>query len=48
LREAQALIALGRANEGDAILQDIAHRTWHDAWSGVVYQAKDLLARGKH
>jgi tetratricopeptide (TPR) repeat protein len=48
LREAQALIALGRTSEGDAILKEIAGRRWHDAWSGVVYQAKDLLARGKH
>ncbi len=47
LRKAQALIALGRNAEGDAILHDIAGRTWHDAWMGVVYQAKDLLERGK-
>ncbi len=47
LRKAQALIALGRAAEGDAILDDIAHRTWHEVWSGVVYQAKNLRDRGK-
>jgi predicted Zn-dependent protease len=47
LRKAQALIALGRAQEGDALLQQIATTKWHDMWSGVVYQAKDLLERGK-
>jgi tetratricopeptide (TPR) repeat protein len=47
LREAQALIALGRASEGDAILKEIGSRTWHNAYSGVVYQAKELLLRGK-
>lgn len=25
----------------------IATGTWHDMWSGVVYQAKDLIRRGK-
>jgi hypothetical protein len=48
LREAQALIALGRTGEGDAILKEIAERPWHDAWQGVVWQAKSLLERGKH
>ena len=47
LREAQALIALGRTAEGDAELKDIANRKWHDAWSNVVYQAQELLAREK-
>jgi tetratricopeptide (TPR) repeat protein len=47
LRKAQALIALGRADEGDKILAEIDRRHWHDVWSGVVYQAKDLLQRGK-
>jgi hypothetical protein len=47
LRKAQALIALGRTAEGDALLHDIADHTWHDIWSNVVYQAKDLLARSK-
>jgi len=46
LRKAQALIALGRTAEGDELLRDIATHKWHDMWSGVVYQAKDLLARG--
>ena len=47
LRKAQALIALGRTGEGDALLGEIVHQHWHDVWSNVVYQAQDLLARGK-
>ena len=47
LRKAQALIALGKPAEGDALLRDIAGRRWHDNWQGVVYQAKELLERGK-
>ncbi|CAN5915766.1 hypothetical protein BH11MYX3_BH11MYX3_08920 [soil metagenome] len=47
LRKAQALIALGRTAEGDALLQEIVNRKWHDVWSGVPYQAKSLLERGK-
>jgi tetratricopeptide (TPR) repeat protein len=47
LRKAQALIALGKTQEGDALLQQIATAKWHDMWLGTVYQAKDLLERGK-
>jgi predicted Zn-dependent protease len=47
LRKAQALIALGRTAEGDALLADIAGRTWHERWQSVGNQAKDLLQRGK-
>jgi tetratricopeptide (TPR) repeat protein len=47
LRKAQALIALGRASEGDAVLAEIVHGKWHDVWESVVYQARELLARGK-
>lgn len=47
LRKAQALIALGRTAEGDALLQDIVNHKWHDIWSNVPYQAKYLLERGK-
>ena len=47
LRKAQALIALGRSAEGDALLQEIVSRKWHDMWSNVPYQARDLLERGK-
>ena len=47
LRKAQALIALGRAPEGDALLEQVATGTWHAMWSGVVHQAKNLIERGK-
>ena len=47
IRKAQALIALGRAAEGDAILEQVAKAKWHDIWMGQVYQAKSLLERGK-
>jgi tetratricopeptide (TPR) repeat protein len=47
LRKAQALIALGRTAEGDALLEQITKAKWHDVWQGVVYQAKGLLDRGK-
>ena len=46
VRKAQALIALGRGKDGDAILKDIVGRKWHDKWEGVMYQAHDLLDRG--
>jgi hypothetical protein len=47
LRKAQALIALGRSAEGDALLAEIAHRAWHERWNGVAEQARELLERGK-
>jgi tetratricopeptide (TPR) repeat protein len=47
LRKAQALIALGRDTEGNALLEQIATQRWHEMWSGTVYQAKNLLERGK-
>ncbi|MBA3542288.1 MAG: hypothetical protein H0T79_21915, partial [Deltaproteobacteria bacterium] len=47
LRKAQALIALGRTAEGDALLADITSRTWHDVHSGIVWQARNLIERGK-
>ncbi len=47
IRKAQALIALGRAAEGDAILEQVTKAKWHDIWMGQVYQAKSLLERGK-
>ncbi len=46
LRKAQALIALGRAAEGDALLDEVARGRWHDMWSGVAYQARYLRERG--
>ena len=47
LRKAQALIALGRTAEGDALLAEIANTKWHERWQGIAYQAKDLLQRAK-
>ena len=47
LRKAQALIALGRTEEGDALLAEIAGRRWHERWAWTAQQAKELLARGK-
>lgn len=47
LRKAQALIALGKTAEGDALLQEIVARKWHDIYSNVPYQARYLLERGK-
>jgi len=47
LRKAQALIALGRSAEGDALLAEIAHRRWHEQWSGIAEQAREMLERGK-
>jgi tetratricopeptide (TPR) repeat protein len=47
MRKAQALIAVGRTAEGDALLEEVASRKWHDRWSFVSYQAKELLQRGK-
>jgi tetratricopeptide (TPR) repeat protein len=47
LRKAQALIALGRTAEGDALLHQITSQKWHDMWSSVVYQAQNLIDRGK-
>jgi len=32
MRQAQALIALGRTAEGDAMLTDIVNRKWHVRW----------------
>jgi tetratricopeptide (TPR) repeat protein len=45
LRKAQALIALGRTDEGERLLHDITSEKWHDTWSGIVYQAQELQRR---
>jgi tetratricopeptide (TPR) repeat protein len=45
LRKAQALLALGRTKDADELLREIAGRTWHDAWSSVVAQARELEHR---
>lgn len=47
MRKAQALIALGKAAEGDALLADILARKWHDRHMGVIYQVQNLVERGK-
>ncbi|MEO8701270.1 MAG: VIT domain-containing protein, partial [Kofleriaceae bacterium] len=47
LREAQAMIALGRAAEGDKLLAEIANRKWHVRWDSVVYQVKAMIERAK-
>ena len=44
-RKAQALAALGRRDEADAVLRDIAGRTWHERWAGIADQARALLER---
>jgi tetratricopeptide (TPR) repeat protein len=45
MRKAQALIALGRNAEGEAILRDITQQRWHSMWSGTVAQAQAMLTR---
>jgi tetratricopeptide (TPR) repeat protein len=45
MRKAQALIALGRNAEGEAILRDITKQKWHSMWSGTVAQAQAMLTR---
>jgi ferric-dicitrate binding protein FerR (iron transport regulator) len=47
LRKAQALIALGRTAEGDALLKNITTHKWHDIWSSVVYQANNMVNAGR-
>ena len=48
MREAQALIALGKTAEGDALLAEIVARKWHVRWDGIVYQVKSMIDRAKH
>jgi Vault protein inter-alpha-trypsin domain/von Willebrand factor type A domain/FecR protein len=47
LRKAQALIALGRTEEGDRLLAEIAGRRWHERHEWIVEQARSLLERGR-
>jgi hypothetical protein len=44
-RAASALIRIGRYSEAEALLAEIVRRTWHEQWSLVVSQAKELLAQ---
>ena len=45
LRKAQALFALGHKGEAEALLRQITDQKWHDVWSGVVEQARELRRR---
>lgn len=45
IRKAQALIALGRNTDAEAILRDITTQKWHSMWSGTVSQAQAMLTR---
>jgi tetratricopeptide (TPR) repeat protein len=47
LRKAQALIALGRAEEGDRLLAEIANRKWHERHEWIASQARSLLERAR-
>jgi tetratricopeptide (TPR) repeat protein len=47
LHEARALITLGRNAEADAILAEIASRTWRPVWDSAVYEARVLLESRK-
>ena len=42
LRKAQALLALGRTADAQTLLHQITDQKWHDVWSGVVEQAREL------
>ncbi len=45
LRKAQALLALGRTKDADELLRQITGQKWHDVWSSVVGQARELATR---
>lgn len=47
MRKAQALIALGRTEEGDRLLAEIAGRTWHERYDWIVSQVRSLIERAK-
>jgi tetratricopeptide (TPR) repeat protein len=47
LRKAQALIALGRTEEGDRLLTEIAGRRWHERHEGIVWQVRALLEQAR-
>ncbi|CAN5727673.1 hypothetical protein BH11MYX2_BH11MYX2_07280 [soil metagenome] len=48
LRKARALIALGRTKEGDAVVDEILSRKWHDMWWNVVYDAQQMKHPGSY
>ena len=43
MRKAQALFALGRDDEGKALLKEIKDGTWHERWMNVTYQVQTML-----
>jgi tetratricopeptide (TPR) repeat protein len=47
MRKAQALIALGRTEEGDRLLAEIAGRRWHERYDWIVSQVRSLIERAK-
>jgi tetratricopeptide (TPR) repeat protein len=47
LRKAKALIALGKMAEGDALLGQITGGKWNSRWDMVVYEAREVAARGR-
>jgi hypothetical protein len=42
MRKAQALFAVGRDDDGRALLKEITSRHWHARWNGVVYQVQQM------
>jgi tetratricopeptide (TPR) repeat protein len=47
LRKAQLLYAMGRADEGDAIVKDAAPRKWHDRYAQDAWQLTSLAQQRK-
>lgn len=43
MRKAQTLFALGRDDEGRALLKEIKDGTWHERWLNVTYQVQTML-----
>ena len=47
LRKAQLLYAMGRTDEGDAIVRDAAPRKWHDRYAQDAWQLTSLAQQRK-
>jgi tetratricopeptide (TPR) repeat protein len=43
MRKAQTLFALGRDDEGKALLEEIQDGAWHERWLNVTYQVQTML-----
>lgn len=43
MRKAQTLFALGREDEGKAMLKEITGTKWHERWMNVTYQVQTML-----